>query len=100
MRTAVISIALGLVGVITFWFLLFLIHVLALGRVLYEPGMLLAPLILHFLPAEWGAGNFGEDSRLLYVSVVNLSALTVWWALFSTGVYLWLRRRRQSKVDA
>jgi hypothetical protein len=98
MRTAVTSIVLGLVGVIAFLFILFLVHAPALGRFLFEPGTLLAPFILHLIPAEWGAGNFGEDSRLLYVSVVNLSALAVWWTLFSVGVYLWMRCRRQSKV--
>jgi hypothetical protein len=100
MRTTVTSIALGLVGVIAFLFLLSLLHVPAVGRLFFGPGMLIAPLILHVVPAKWGAGNFGEDGRLLYVSVVNLSALAVWWAFFSTCVYLWLRRRWLSKVDA
>jgi hypothetical protein len=86
-----ISAALGLAGVFMFLFVLHLVHIPGLGQMLFKPGTLLAPLIMNVMPSEWGAGGFGEDGRLLYATVVNLSALAVWWTLFSIGIYFWLK---------
>jgi hypothetical protein len=100
MRTALTSIALGLVGVAALLLGLVVIRAPVLARIFLYPGTLLAPSVLHVIPAHWGAGDFGEDGRLLYVAAVNLSALAAWWSLFSTGVCVWLRRRAPSKVNA
>jgi hypothetical protein len=88
-----------MLSLITLFFVLFLIRVPALGRFFFEPGMLVGPLVMHVIPQQWGAGNSGEDSRLLFVAVVNLSAIAIWWVLFSAGFYIFLARHRQSKAN-
>jgi hypothetical protein len=75
MRIVIKSVALGMVSLIALFFDLFLIRVPSLGRLFFEPGMLVGPLVMHVIPPRWGAGNAGEESRLLFVAVVNLSAL-------------------------
>jgi putative effector of murein hydrolase LrgA (UPF0299 family) len=89
-----------MVSLIALFFALFLIRMPSLGRLFFEPGMLVGPLVMHVIPPRWGVGNAGEDSRLLFVAVVNLSAIATWWVLFSAGFYILFARRRQPKANA
>jgi len=91
---------LGLVSLIAIFFTLALIRTPSLRILFLKPGMVVAPLIVNIIPSQWGSGENGENGRLLFVAVVNLSALAIWWLFFSVGFYIYFARRPRPKVNA